>query len=157
MPSSKWSDLKFWKSKEADKLVWYKANHYDAAVLPHPDLWFTALELTPFENVKVVILGQDPYHTKGMAHGLAFSVQPHIKRLPPSLRNILKELKDDVGIDAGTGCLRAWAERGVLLLNTCLTVQEGKPNSHRGLGWEKLTYEIISTLSREKKNVVFIL
>jgi len=125
-------------------------------VLPRQEDWFKALELTPFDKVKVVILGQDPYHTKGMAHGLAFSVQPHIKTLPPSLRNILKEYQSDLGYpQPRSGDLRAWAERGVLLWNTILTVEEGKPLSHAGIGWEKLTYEIIKFLSEKK--VAFLL
>lgn len=153
-----WKFLKFWKSPAFDYICnnWNKICH-PAKILPHIDNWFQALELTPFNRVKVVILGQDPYHTKGMAHGLAFSVLPHIKRLPPSLRNILKEYQEDLRLpQPSSGDLRAWAERGVLLLNTVLTVEEGKPNSHAGIGWEKLTYEIIRNLA-ERGNVVFVL
>jgi uracil-DNA glycosylase len=126
-------------------------------VLPRQEDWFKALELTPFDKVKVVILGQDPYHTKGMAHGLAFSVQPHIKTLPPSLRNILKEYQSDLGYpQPRSGDLRAWAERGVLLWNTILTVEEGKPLSHADIGWEKLTYEIIRSL-QDRGDCTFLL
>jgi uracil-DNA glycosylase len=126
-------------------------------VLPRQEDWFKALELTPFDKVKVVILGQDPYPTKGHAHGLAFSVQPHVRSLPPSLRNILKEYQSDLGYPAPrSGDLREWAERGVLLWNTILTVEEGKPLSHAGIGWEKLTYEIIKALA-DRGKVVMVL
>lgn len=156
-----WKFLKFWKfypqiEYKLDQLAGEELSDYSKFFPRHED-WFQALELTPFDKVKVVILGQDPYHTKGMAHGLAFSVLPHIKRLPPSLRNILKEYQEDLRLpQPSSGDLRAWAERGVLLLNTVLTVEEGKPNSHAGIGWEKLTYEIIRNLA-ERGNVVFVL
>lgn len=135
----------------------------DIVGLPHPSLRFKALELTPFNKVKCVILGQDPYHTKGIAHGLAFSVQPHIKSLPPSLRNIFVEYELDLGYPKPrSGDLSLWAREGCLLLNTILTVEEGKPLSHKGLGWEKLTYEILRSLNDKRgttddDSIVFML
>ena len=149
-----WKHLKFWKSpaiQEIGKVLVSKP------FLPHDNDIYKALELTPFDKVKVVLLGQDPYHTKGYAHGLAFSVLPHNKGLPASLRNIFKEYQTDLGYPKPrNGDLRVWAERGVLLLNTILTVEEGKPLSHKGIGWEKLTYEVIRELATKSK-VVFIL
>jgi len=118
---------------------------------------FNAFNLTSFENTTVVILGQDPYHGEGQAHGLAFSVQDECK-IPPSLKNIFKELESDVGVQIPmTGNLTAWAKQGVLLLNTVLTVEQAKANSHKGIGWEELTDEIIKTINERKHNVVFIL
>lgn len=118
---------------------------------------FNALKLSDFKAVKVVILGQDPYHEKGQAQGLAFSVRDEIKR-PPSLNNILKELYSDAGISiAANNCLESWANQGVLLLNTVLTVREGEANSHKGKGWEHFTDEIIKQLNQREKPMVFIL
>lgn len=118
---------------------------------------FAALHLTPFADVKVVILGQDPYHGPGQAHGLCFSVNPGV-RLPPSLVNIFKELHDDLGIaPASHGDLRPWARQGVLLLNTTLTVRGGAPGSHQGKGWERFTDEIIKVVGQGEKPVVFVL
>ena len=118
---------------------------------------FRAFELTPFEAVKVVILGQDPYHGAGQAHGLSFSVAAGVQT-PPSLRNIYRELEDDLGIShPGHGNLEHWARQGVLLLNACLTVEEGRAGSHQGKGWEPFTDEVISCLNRERENLVFIL
>ncbi|AZP93388.1 uracil-DNA glycosylase [Enterococcus mundtii] len=125
----------------------------------HPDMYhvYEALELTPYEEVKVVILGQDPYHGANQAHGLSFSVQPGVKT-PPSLVNIYKELKNDLGIEpVSHGNLVTWAEQGVLLLNTVLTVREGQAYSHRGKGWEQLTDAIIEKLNEREKPIVFIL
>lgn len=125
----------------------------------HPDMYhiFEALEKTAYEEVKVVILGQDPYHGPNQAHGLSFSVQPGIK-VPPSLKNIYKELEADLGISpVSHGYLTSWAEQGVLLLNTVLTVRESQAYSHRGKGWEKLTDEIIQKLNQREKPIVFIL
>ena len=108
-------------------------------VYPSNDNIFRALELTPIDTVKIVILGQDPYHGAGQAHGLAFSVQRDVK-VPPSLRNIYKELNADIGMDIPDhGFLEGWAKQGVLLLNTTLTVEGGKPASHQGKGWEEFT------------------
>lgn len=118
---------------------------------------YRALELTPYEEVKVVILGQDPYHGPNQAHGLSFSVLPGFK-LPPSLKNIFKELHEDVGCKVPDhGCLEHWAEQGVLLLNSVLTVQEGLPNSHRMLGWERYTDKIIRLLNERDKPIAFVL
>ena len=118
---------------------------------------FNALNLTPFNNIKVVILGQDPYHNKKQANGLSFSVQKNIK-IPPSLNNIYKELKNDMGIKINnSGDLSAWAKQGVLLLNTILSVEEGKANSHKNKGWEIFTNEIIRQISLQKIGIVFVL
>ncbi|MDO4625218.1 MAG: uracil-DNA glycosylase [Enterococcus hirae] len=125
----------------------------------HPDMYhiYEALELTPYEKVKVVILGQDPYHGVNQAHGLSFSVQPGVK-IPPSLNNIYKELQSDLGISpVKHGNLVSWAKQGVLLLNTVLTVREGQAYSHRGKGWEILTDKIIEKLNGREKPIVFIL
>ncbi|MEA4923529.1 MAG: uracil-DNA glycosylase [Eubacteriaceae bacterium] len=125
----------------------------------YPDMYdiFNALKLTPYSRVKAVILGQDPYHEQGQAHGLCFSVQKGVAK-PPSLVNIFKELKSDMGIEPPNhGCLESWAKEGVLLLNTVLTVQEHRANSHRGKGWEIFTDKVISLLNERKEPMVFIL
>ncbi|MBD2870087.1 uracil-DNA glycosylase [Paenibacillus arenilitoris] len=131
---------------------------YDTAtVYPGKEHIFNALHYTPFERTKVVILGQDPYHGPQQAHGLSFSVQRGVK-VPPSLQNIYKELQADIGCPIPDhGSLEGWAKQGVLLLNTVLTVEEGSPNSHRGIGWERLTDAIIGALSARKQPVVFML
>jgi len=127
-------------------------------ILPKASLWFNALNSTPLNKVKVVILGQDPYPTVGHAHGLCFSVLPNVKPLPKSLLNINKELFDDLGIDNfHTGYLQPWTKQGVLLLNSVLTVEAGKSNSHQGKGWEIFTDKIIEVINRECNNIVFIL
>ena len=129
----------------------------EVRVFPEEKNVFNALELTPFESVKVVILGQDPYHGFGQAHGLSFSVQKGIP-LPPSLKNIYKELQEDIGGGLPTeGDLSHWAKQGVLLLNTVLTVEEGNANSHKGMGWETLTNRLIESLNELKHPVIFIL
>lgn len=126
-------------------------------IFPKDDDYFAALNLTPFEKVKVVILGQDPYHGPGQAHGLCFSVQPGVK-FPPSLMNIFKEMNADIGLKPPqSGCLTAWAEQGVLLLNSVLTVENGLAASHQGKGWEVFTDKIISILNDERENLVFVL
>ncbi|MED5304441.1 MAG: uracil-DNA glycosylase [Pseudomonadota bacterium] len=118
---------------------------------------FRAFELTPFDNVKVVILGQDPYHGAGQAHGLSFSVARGVMP-PPSLQNIYKELQADLGLaHPGHGNLESWARHGVLLLNACLTVEDGRAGSHQGKGWEPFTDAVIAALNRERQNLVFIL
>ena len=135
---------------------------YDDIKIPKPHFpnsedILRALKLTPFEKVKAVILGQDPYHNKNQANGLAFSVDKDIK-LPPSLKNIYKELSSDLDIPIPNhGDLTKWAEEGVLLLNSILTVEPHKPASHRNIGWEEYTDEIIQTLNDQKENIVFIL
>ena len=129
----------------------------EVRVFPEEKNVFNALELTPFESVKVVILGQDPYHGFGQAHGLSFSVQKGIP-LPPSLKNIYKELQEDIGGELPTeGDLSHWAKQGVLLLNTVLTVEEGNANSHKGMGWERLTNRLIESLNELNHPVIFIL
>ena len=126
-------------------------------VYPPGSQIFNAFNLTPFENVKVVILGQDPYHGPGQAHGLSFSVPQGIPQ-PPSLVNIFKELKSDLGIDPPNhGNLESWAKQGVLLLNAVLTVNDGEAASHKNAGWEKYTDAVIKTISERKEHVVFIL
>jgi uracil-DNA glycosylase len=128
------------------------------SILPDSSLWFNALNSTPFDDVKVVIIGQDPYPTKGHAHGLCFSAMPEVKPLPKSLLNINKELLEDLGIDnSHTAYLQSWADQGVLLLNAVLTVEEGKANSHQRKGWELFTDSIIQALNEKKENIVFIL
>ena len=128
-----------------------------ATVYPPEDEVFTALELTPYEQVRVMILGQDPYHGPGQAHGLAFSVRPGVTP-PPSLRNLLRELRDDAGCPVpDNGDLVPWARQGVLLLNAVLTVREGEPNSHKGKGWEKFTDAAIRAVAERPDPVVFVL
>lgn len=125
----------------------------------YPDMFhiFEAFEWTPYEKVKVVILGQDPYHGPNQAHGLSFSVQPGVK-IPPSLRNIYKELEADLGYPpVNHGYLEKWAKQGVLLLNTVLTVRNGEAYSHRGKGWEQLTDAVIQKLSEREDPIIFIL
>lgn len=127
-------------------------------ILPKGSLWFNALNSTPLDQVKVVILGQDPYPTVGHAHGLCFSVLPNVHPLPKSLLNINKELFDDLGINnMHTGYLQPWADQGVLLLNAVLTVETGKPNAHQGKGWEQFTDKIIETINHRCQHVVFLL
>ena len=134
-----------------------KAAYESGPVYPPPQDLYSAFELTPFDKVKVVILGQDPYHGTGQAHGLSFSVRPGVA-VPPSLANIYKEIRDDLGIDPPDhGCLTSWAEQGVLLLNTVLTVQAHKPNSHKGIGWEEFTDVVIRALNKEDRPIVFML
>jgi len=126
-------------------------------VYPPGSKIFNAFDLTPFESVKVVILGQDPYHGPNQAHGLCFSVMPPTPP-PPSLKNIYKELKSDLRIDPPThGELTSWAREGVLLLNTVLTVRARKPGSHRGQGWEEFTSAVIRSISESRRNLVFVL
>ena len=118
---------------------------------------FAALELTPFEQVRVMILGQDPYHGPGQAHGLAFSVRPGV-RPPPSLLNIFREMREELGCPMPNhGCLFSWARQGVLLLNAVLTVRESEPNSHQGRGWEKFTDAVIRALAARPDPLVFVL
>ena len=119
---------------------------------------FNAFHLTPLKNVKVVILGQDPYHNENQAHGLSFSVLPTQKDIPPSLVNIYKELHDDLGCTIpNQECLTKWAEQGVLMLNTVLTVRAHQANSHRGIGWEEFTDAAILALNSQDRPIVFIL
>ncbi len=126
-------------------------------IFPKGSEWFRALDLTPLDKVRVVILGQDPYHGVGQAHGLCFSVRPGTP-LPPSLVNIYKELQSDLGIPpARHGFLEHWAKQGVLLLNAVLTVQMGMANAHQGKGWEQFTDAVIKAVNEQPRSVVFIL
>ncbi len=126
-------------------------------IYPPRDEIFSALELSSFDDTKVVILGQDPYHGEGQAHGLCFSVKPGIES-PPSLKNMFKELYDDLGVtQPNHGCLLKWAKQGILMLNTSLTVEESKPNSHSKKGWTIFTDKIIEKLNNREKPVIFIL
>ncbi|MGB4859209.1 MAG: uracil-DNA glycosylase [Dokdonella sp.] len=132
--------------KAADKIVFPRGNDI-----------FAALDATPFEKAKVVILGQDPYHGLGQSHGLSFSVRPGV-RVPPSLDNIFKEISRDLGLPRPShGCLHAWAQQGVLLLNSVLTVQQGHAGSHQGKGWESFTDAVIDALNRGREHLVFLL
>ena len=128
-----------------------------ARIFPPARNIFGALEATPFDATRVVVLGQDPYHGAGQAHGLCFSVQPGT-RIPPSLDNIFKELERDLGIPRPDhGCLLPWARQGVLLLNAVLTVEEGRAGAHAGRGWEGFTDQVVETLDREREGLVFLL
>ena len=149
--------------QEFKKPYWIELQNYifdqraSHMVFPaHPDV-FRAFHLTSFATLKVVILGQDPYHGVGQANGLCFSVSPGVS-FPPSLRNIFKELEDDLGVSKPqSGDLAAWAEQGILLLNTTLTVRQGAPASHQGKGWETFTDEVIRCISQKKEKIVFVL
>ncbi len=128
-----------------------------ATVYPPPARWFSAFDATPFDQVKVVILGQDPYHGPGQAHGMCFSVLPGVA-IPPSLRNIYKELKSDLNIDpVSHGYLQSWATQGVFLLNSVLTVEHGQAAAHQGKGWEQFTDVVIEKLSSQTTSTVFML
>ncbi|KQZ79622.1 uracil-DNA glycosylase [Rhodanobacter sp. Root561] len=131
--------------------------HHRKRIYPPGPEMFSAFAHTPFEAVRVVILGQDPYHGPGQAHGLCFSVRPGV-RVPPSLDNIFKEIQRDLGIARPDhGCLTPWADRGVLLLNSVLTVEEGRAGAHQGKGWEGFTDAAIDALNREREGIVFLL
>lgn len=126
-------------------------------IYPKPNDWFAAFDHTPFDQVKVVILGQDPYHGPGQAHGLCFSVRPGVKP-PPSLVNIFKELHADLGLPRPQhGSLLSWADQGVLLLNSVLTVQAGQAASHQGKGWEQFTDKAVHALAERREKIVFVL
>ncbi|MCI0382180.1 MAG: uracil-DNA glycosylase [Chlamydiae bacterium] len=134
-----------------------KEKNQKKIIYPPEPLVFYAFSQTPFEKVKVVIIGQDPYHGTGQAHGLSFSV-PCGMPFPPSLKNIFTELKKDVGIpEPETGCLSSWAKQGVLLLNATLTVRAGEPRSHYGKGWEKFTDQVVQKLAERKDSIIFLL
>lgn len=141
------------------RLRQFLINEYRSQVI-YPNMYdiFNAMKLTSYEDVKVVIIGQDPYHGINQAHGLSFSVKKGVAP-PPSLVNIFKEIKSDVGVDNSGkhGELTKWAEEGVLLLNSCLTVRAGKANSHRGMGWENFTDDVIMLLNQREKPMVFML
>lgn len=143
----------YWQSLTETVRKLYKTK----TVYPEPKHMFNAFDSTPFDKVKVVIIGQDPYHGKGQAHGLSFSVMEDTK-IPPSLRNIYKELESDLDLPiSDNGNLQSWADQGVLMLNTVLTVEANQANSHKDLGWEIFTKAAIGAISKELKSVVFIL
>jgi len=152
----------FLASKPGQQLAQYITSRIEAGAVIYPAQPFWALELTPLSQVRVVILGQDPYHGAGQAQGLAFSVPPHTKP-PPSLRNILKEIERDSLLAQASSSPRnetslvSWAQQGVLLLNTVLTVEEALPASHAGQGWEKMTDEIVRVIAKKEEPVVFML
>ena len=134
-----------------------KKEYAERTIYPPKQRVFSALKTTEFDDVKVVILGQDPYHGEGQAHGLAFSVQPGVQP-PPSLVNMFKEINAEYGTNLGkNGCLLSWAKQGVLLLNTALTVRAGQANSHKGMGWETFTDSVIKALNQKQTPVVFML
>ena len=144
------------KYMEEIKTFLIKCSKNNEVIYPHPIDIFRSLELTTFDNVKVVILGQDPYHGQNQAHGLAFSVQENVPK-PPSLKNIFKEISEDLKIEKRfSGDLTNWAKQGVLLLNTCLTVSPGRPGSHSHLGWQEFTDSVIKAVDT-KDRIVFIL
>lgn len=141
----------------ADLEAFLKTERAEHQVFPPEDEVFAALEATPYQDVKVVLIGQDPYHDDGQAHGMCFSVRPGV-RIPPSLRNMYKELDTDLGVPpVKHGYLKAWADQGVLLLNTVLTVRAHEPASHKDRGWEKFTDAVIKDVSAREKPVVFVL
>jgi uracil-DNA glycosylase len=147
----------FWASASGQSLRHFLQQRLDSGAVVYPPQPLRALDLTPLSQVRVVILGQDPYHGPGQAEGLAFSVAPG-ERIPPSLRNIFKELRRDLGlVQPANGSLVRWAEQGVLLLNTCLTVEDGLPASHAGQGWEALTDAVIRRCSETGSPKVFLL
>ncbi|WP_350343446.1 uracil-DNA glycosylase [Proteinivorax tanatarense] len=138
-------------------ITFLKEEYKKNTIYPPPEQVFDAFNITKFSKTKVVILGQDPYHGHGQAHGLSFSVQPHVS-IPPSLKNIYKELQRDLDISyPNHGCLIQWAKQGVLLLNSVLTVKKGQPNSHKNMGWEQFTDKAIHLLNEKSKPVVFVL
>ncbi|RCX22978.1 uracil-DNA glycosylase [Fontibacillus phaseoli] len=138
-------------------MSWLDGEYEHQVVYPPREFLFQALKLTGYAETKVILLGQDPYHGPGQAHGLSFSVLPGV-RIPPSLRNMYKELSSDLECPIpATGTLTSWAEQGVLLLNTVLTVRDGEPGSHQGKGWEKFTDAVIGALNRREKPVAFVL
>ncbi len=151
----------YFESQNFQQLVQFIKQEYTAfpnSIFPKGNQIFRAFEACPFDEVKVVILGQDPYPTRGHAHGLCFSCDASVRPLPKSLLNIFKELEDDMGVKAPqNGDLNFWAEQGVLLLNSILTVKEGQPLSHANQGWEQFTDEVIRKIDSELENVVFVL
>jgi uracil-DNA glycosylase len=154
-----WTDLPFFYSTKFKQILLqlHQQRQQGILILPAPQDIFKAYQLTPFDSVKVVILGQDPYPNQQHPIGLAFAVPNGTKPLPPSLRNILQELHNDLGYSKDDCDLVSWAQQGVLLLNTSLTVVEGKPDSHKNIGWHSLIRETIEAVSSQLSNIVFIL
>jgi uracil-DNA glycosylase len=141
----------------ADLEAFLKTERAEQQVFPPEEEVFSALAATPYEDVKVVLLGQDPYHDDGQAHGMCFSVRPGV-RIPPSLRNMYKELESDLGVaPVSHGYLQGWADQGVLLLNTVLTVRAHEPASHKDQGWEKFTDAVIKAVNARETPAVFVL
>ena len=158
-PSWKAVLQEYFDTVEFENLTNFVKNEYQTkTIFPEPEHIFAAFQQAPFNEVKVVILGQDPYHGENQAHGLSFSVQNDIK-VPPSLQNIYKEIQQEFNIkkDFTNGNLEIWAAQGVFLLNSVLTVEKGKPASHQKIGWEKFTDFVITKLSKEQENLVFML
>ena len=158
--TGRWKEILREESKKDyfhNMIKWIENDERKHKIFPKKENWYKALELCPYENTKVVILGQDPYHEEGQAHGLAFSVQ--CEKLPPSLINIFKEIENEynIKISKESGNLENWARQGVLLLNTVLTVREHEANSHKGIGWEKFTDKIISELNEKEEPLIFML
>ena len=136
---------------------WLNDEYLNQTIYPKPENVFNALNLVPFDKVKVVIIGQDPYHGVNQAHGLSFSVEKDVN-IPPSLHNIYKELRDDLNCFVpNNGNLTKWAKQGVLLLNSVLTVRAGSPNSHKGKGWEQITSKVVELLNKREDPVIFML
>lgn len=159
LQDSWWNQLKeeFEKPYYQELREMLKREYAEQTIYPDSRDIFNALHYTSYDDVKVVILGQDPYHGPGQAQGLSFSVKPGVKQ-PPSLKNIFLELQQDIGCSIPNhGSLVSWAKQGVLLLNTVLTVRRGQANSHKGKGWERLTDRIIDVLSKRERPVIFIL
>ena len=158
-----------WKDQLSDEfekdyfqsLTQFVKSEYSAhpnSIFPKGNEIFNAFDACPFDQVKVVMLGQDPYPTRGHAHGLCFSIEPEVRPLPKSLKNIYKELETDLGIaPRESGDLRHWAEQGVFMLNSVLTVREGQPNSHAKKGWERFTDAVIERLAAKRDGIVYIL
>lgn len=158
--SSNWREKlkpEFEKPYFKDLLKFLEKEYKEQTIYPAKEHLFQALNECSYEDCKVVIIGQDPYHQPGQAHGLSFSVLPGVK-IPPSLRNIYKELNSDLGLEIPTsGYLNNWARQGILLLNTVLTVREGEPNSHKNKGWEIFTNTILSELNKQDRPIIFVL
>ncbi len=156
-----WSEIVHEEVKKPyykDLFCFVKSEYSKAVIYPPADDIFNAMHFTPLREVKVLILGQDPYHGKNQAHGLSFSVLPTQREIPPSLQNIYKELQEDMGCYLpNNGYLRKWADQGVLLLNTVLTVRAHQANSHRGHGWEQFTDAIIQAVNNKDRPIVFML
>lgn len=148
----------FWEEEKMHQLMHFLESEEASGKIIYPpkDKRFAAFEETPYDTLRVVIVGQDPYHGAGQAHGLSFSVPVGVK-LPPSLRNIYKEMESDLKIlPAGHGCLRAWAKQGVLLLNVTLTVESGSPQSHAGIGWERFTDRVLLACLASPTPLIFV-
>ncbi|MDD3048816.1 MAG: uracil-DNA glycosylase [Bacilli bacterium] len=157
--NKEWDDIlssEYQKDYFKKLVVFVKEEYKNKIIYPKANDIFNALKYTNYKDIKVVILGQDPYHGEGEAQGLAFSVKEDIK-LPPSLKNIFKELKTDLNIERNKGSLEDWTKQGILLLNTVLTVEKDKPNSHKNKGWEIFTDKIIELINEKDTPVVFIL